>query len=208
MGCHAAINALAVARSICRSDESACVMVCCVELCSLHLGYGWSMDRVVANALFADAAGAVVVSNSDDARQWEIVETASVVLPESQSQMTWTITDHGFAMTLSPDVPKLVESHVGAWCKAWLGESASSIDKVNHWAIHPGGPKVLTAAARGLAIEESHLATSQQVLRDHGNVSSATVLLILDRLRAASGSCVSLAFGPGLVMEGLLLRRA
>jgi predicted naringenin-chalcone synthase len=208
MGCHAAINALAVARSIARADSDARVLVACVELCSLHLSYGRSMEKIVANALFADGAASVVVGQSDDASRWELVSTSSQLLPvDTRADMGWTIGDVGFEMTLSPRVPEMVESGIRAWCDDWLGRAGSSVETVERWAIHPGGPKVLTSAARGLGIEPSQVEVSRDVLREHGNMSSTTVLFILERLASTTGDVAMLAFGPGLTMEGALLRR-
>lgn len=207
MGCHAALNAIETARSIARADPDARVLVCCVELCSLHLAYAWEMQRIVSNALFADGAAAVVIGQSDEAGRWEIVETASLLIPDSKPDMGWVIGDNGFEMTLSPHVPARVEAGIRAWCDAWLAEAGTNVEAIDHWAVHPGGPKVLCAAASGLGIDPLHLSVSRDVLREFGNMSSGTVLFILDRLDASRGQCVSLAFGPGLVMEGLLLRR-
>lgn len=207
MGCHAALNAIEVARLIARSSPEARVLVCCVELCSLHLAYGWEMHQIVSNALFADGAAAVVVGQSEDERCWSVIESASHLLPGTRPDMGWTIGDHGFEMTLSSQVPAHVKSHLRGWCEAWLGEAGTNVESIDHWAIHPGGPKVLDAAADGLRIDRARLALSRAVLRDHGNMSSGTVLFILERLGMATGQCVLLAFGPGLVMEGLLLCR-
>lgn len=207
MGCHAALNAIETARSIARSSPEARVLVCCVELCSLHLAYGWEMQQIVANALFADGSAAVVIGRSGDERGWAVIESASYLLPDTKPDMGWTIGDHGFAMTLSSQVPAHVRTHLRSWCDAWLGEAGTNIASIDHWLVHPGGPKVLDAAAESLAIDPARLSLSREVLRDHGNMSSGTVLFILQRLGAAAGQCVVLAFGPGLVLEGLLLRR-
>ena len=207
MGCHAALNAIEVARSIARASSEARVLICCVELCSLHLAYGWEMQKIVSNALFADGAASLVIGQSDDASRWRIVETASFLMPDTKREMGWTIGDNGFAMTLSPHVPAQVEANIRGWCDAWLGEAGANVEAIDHWAIHPGGPRVLCAAAAGLKIDAARLQVSRDVLREHGNMSSTTVLFILQKLGDAKGNCVSLAFGPGLVMEGLLLRR-
>lgn len=207
MGCHAALNAVEAARAIAAGAPDARVLVCCVELCSLHLAYEWEMQRIVSNALFADGAASVVIGRSDDSQQWEIVESASFLLPDTKRDMGWTVGDDGFKMTLSPAVPTHVQRHIRTWCDAWLGEAGTKVESIDHWAIHPGGPKVLCGAAEGLQINPALLDVSRDVLREHGNMSSGTVLFILERLAYARGQCVSLAFGPGLIMEGVLLRR-
>jgi predicted naringenin-chalcone synthase len=211
MGCHAAINALMVARRVAMSDASARVLVVCVELCSLHLGYGWNLDRVIANALFSDGAGACVVGaavgRSDRKSMARIVGGSSWLVPDSSSDMAWRVGERGFEMTLSARVPGRVGAGVRAWCEGWLDRYGLGVEAVRHWAVHPGGPKVLDATASGLGLSEDRLEVSRRVLRDVGNVSSVTVILILERMLRAGlrGPCVAMAFGPGLMMEGLLV---
>jgi predicted naringenin-chalcone synthase len=214
MGCHAAFNALGAARNIVRADPAARVLVCCVELCTLHFAYGWAPERLVANALFGDGAAAAVVgsaaSASDDNRaHWQLRDTASLLLPDSLDAMTWRIGDHGFEMTLSPELPAMVEKRLRPWCEEWLAASGLTVADISRWAIHPGGPKILTAAAAALGIGEESLRYSRAVLAAHGNMSSATILFVLNSMtQDTQGPCVALGFGPGLMMEGMLLERA
>jgi predicted naringenin-chalcone synthase len=209
MGCHAAFNALGAARSIVRADPSARVLACCVELCSLHFAYGWAPGKLVANALFGDGAAAAVVGNGEaETENWELRDSASLLLPDSLDAMTWRIGDHGFEMTLSPELPAMVEARLRPWCEEWLGKNGLAIADIPRWAIHPGGPKILTAAAAALGIGEESLKYSREVLAAHGNMSSATILFVLNAMaKDAEGPCVALGFGPGLMMEGMLLER-
>jgi predicted naringenin-chalcone synthase len=214
MGCHAAFNALAAARDAVLADPEALVLVCCVELCTLHFAYGWNTESLVANGLFGDGSAAVVVGRSLPASDapaggWRLCATASQLLPESLDAMTWSIGDHGFSMTLSPEVPALIGRHLRSWCDQWLGEHELTVADIKSWAIHPGGPKVLTAAAKALGLENSSLRCSHEILAEHGNMSSTTVLFLLQRLASweATGPCVALGFGPGLMAEGMLLER-
>lgn len=217
MGCHAAFNALAVASAIVTADPAAVVLVCCVELCTLHLGYGDDAQRIVANALFADGAAAAVVGSpltsgrrpGRSAGAWAIHAFASTLVPGTIDAMTWHIGDNGFEMTLSSALPSIVERGVGAWCENWLREAGLSPEGVDAWAVHPGGPKVLSAATAGLNLEAAALKRSRDVLARHGNMSSTTILFILRDLLAdvpVGGTCVALGFGPGLTMEGMALR--
>jgi predicted naringenin-chalcone synthase len=121
--------------------------------------------------------------------------------------MTWRIGDHGFRMTLSARVPELIETHLRAWTECWLEAHGLSLPDVASWAVHPGGPRILTSVQRALGLDPSHAAVSKEVLAEHGNMSSATVLFILERLKAvdAPRPCVAMAFGPGLVVEALLI---
>ena len=222
MGCHGALNGLRVASSLAGSDPDTRVLLCCVELCSLHLGYGWDADTLVANALFADGAAALVgvgvnggsptdpdASAPRRARRpaWRVAASGTLLLPDSADAMTWRIGDHGFRMSLSARVPDLVRAHVPAWLRGWLAEQGVGFEEVRTWAVHPGGPRVLSAFAQGAGLDRDAFSASREVLAEYGNMSSATLLFILHRLReaGAEGPMVALAFGPGLVVEAALL---
>lgn len=208
MGCHGALNGLRVASSFVGADASARVLVCSVELCSLHLAYGWDSERLIANALFADGAAAVVGVPADGEQEgWTMAASGTVLLPDSADAMSWRIGDHGFRMTLSPRVPDLIREHMGGWIRGWLQDQGLALEDVRSWAVHPGGPRVLTAFGQSVGMEKGAFSVSQEVLAEHGNMSSATILFILDRLRrsGAEGPCVAVAFGPGLVAEVALL---
>lgn len=207
MGCHAALNGLRVMKAFTDADPHACALMSAVELCSLHQQYGWNPDRVVSNALFADGAAAVVGRNTDhDEECWRLVASGSTVIPDTVDAMSWRIGDHGFQMTLSPRVPELIRQNLKPWIDEWLAASGLTIGDVGCWAVHPGGPKVLTATAEAAGFEPELLAPSREVLAEYGNMSSPTVLFIIDRLRqnGARLPCVSLAFGPGLTIEAAL----
>jgi predicted naringenin-chalcone synthase len=218
MGCHAALNGLRIARSFALDDPSAVPLVCAVELCTLHFAYGWDPDMLVANALFADGASAVVGRGGPEAetggpggasRSWPIAATGTLLMAASEEAMTWRIGDHGFRMTLSARVPDLIEEHLGGWLADWLGEHGHRIADIRSWAVHPGGPRILDAVERTLGLERGATAASRAVLAAHGNMSSATVVFILDRMRegGAEVPCVALAFGPGLAVEAVLFGR-
>jgi predicted naringenin-chalcone synthase len=211
MGCHGAINGLRVARALAAEDSGAVVLVCAVELCSLHFHYGQDPDKIVANALFADGAAAAVVGSAplrDGRDGWVLAATGSRLIDGSEEAMTWRIGDHGFEMTLSARVPGFIEEHLPAWIGRWLDGQGVSIGEVGCWAIHPGGPRVLSAVVASLGLSESAAAASRGVLAEHGNMSSPTILFILSRLRQEGlpGPCVAIGFGPGLVIEAALFR--
>jgi predicted naringenin-chalcone synthase len=210
MGCHAAINALRVAMAFAKSDPEAVVLVCCVEVCSLHFQGGESRDAMLANALFADGAAAAVVTGHppEDADGIVLDTTASQFLPDSTDLMTWTVTDDGFRMTLDPAVPDRLESSVGGWVEEWLEGQGLAIPGIGAWAIHPGGPQILDAVRDALGVDESMCASSRGILARHGNMSSPTILFVLDELirSGAPRPWGVLAFGPGLGAEGLLIR--
>lgn len=210
MGCHGALNGLRVADSIVRADGEALALVCAVELCSLHFAYGWDPDMLVPNALFSDGAGAAVVragDGEDVGADWRVAATGTHRFPDSADAMTWRIGDHGFRMTLSARVPDLIEGQVGDWLEGWLAESGLRVGDVGSWAVHPGGPRLLTSIERAAELDREQTEVSRTVLSQHGNMSSATILFILDRLWRDSAPlpCVALAFGPGLVVEAVLI---
>ncbi len=209
MGCHGAINGLRVVCALTGADPAARVLLCAVELCSLHMRYGWDPDRVVANALFADGAAAVVAASSlGGARNgWNVKATGSCLIPDSSDAMSWDIGDHGFEMSLSPRVPDLIAEHLRPWIEQWLARQGLCMRSVGSWAIHPGGPRILSAAERALELAPDATEVSREVLAECGNMSSPTVLFILERLRNrdALRPCIALAFGPGLVVEAVLL---
>ena len=209
MGCHGTLNGLRVAHAFLTADPSACVLLCSLELCSLHHQYGWDADKIVANALFADgAAAAVAVSGkSSSQHQYQVVASGSIVIDDSEDAMSWRIGNEGFVMTLSPLVPDLICQHLRPWLETWLAHHRLSLSDVGSWAVHPGGPRILSAVREATGLSHTALDTSHQVLADHGNMSSATILFILDRLCKAEAPrpCVALAFGPGLTIEAALL---
>jgi len=208
MGCHGALNGLRVANAYCKADPKARVLLCAVELCSIHYHYGWQPDKVVANALFADGAAALVGSAKPIPSGWHVAATGSCLIPDSAKMMGWTIGNFGFEMTLSRKIPDLIAANLRPWLTEWLGQQGLSMETVGSWAVHPGGPKILTAVEEGLDLPRDALATSRAVYAECGNMSSPTVLFILDRMRMANASrpCVMLGFGPGLVAEAVLWR--
>ncbi|HEX9698614.1 MAG TPA: type III polyketide synthase [Acidobacteriota bacterium] len=209
MGCHGALNGLRVAASFVEADPAAIVLVCSVELCTLHFFYGWDAEKIVANALFADGAAAVVgAAPSAAGGGWTSVGHGTLLLPGSADAMTWRIGDHGFHMTLSPRVPELIRGQVADWLGDWLGEHDLTIEAVRSWAVHPGGPRILSAFGDAIGLDSGALATSREVLSEFGNMSSATLVFILERLRArnAPRPCVAVGFGPGMVIETALLQ--
>ncbi len=208
MGCHGALNGLRVARAFAESDPEARVLVCAAELCSLHFRQGAESERFVANALFADGAAAVVGAAEwpDRPAAWRLAASGSYLAPDSAEAIGWRIGDHGFDMELSPRVAGMIAEHLGPWLESWLARQGLGLEDVASWAVHPGGPRILESVRETLDLEESATSVSREVLAECGNMSSPTVLFILDRLRQrrAALPCVALAFGPGLVIEAAL----
>jgi predicted naringenin-chalcone synthase len=209
MGCHGALNGLRVARAFVDAEPEARVLLCPVELCVLHYFYSWDPQKVIANAIFADGAAAVVGVHDSHAPAdaWRVTATGSCLIPDSREVMSWTIGDHGFEMTLSKRVPELIRKNVRPWMEKWLAGQCLQVESIRSWAIHPGGPRILEAAAASLGLGEDMITVSRDIFAAYGNMSSPTVLFIIERLRQqhAPLPCVALGFGPGLVAEAVLL---
>jgi predicted naringenin-chalcone synthase len=212
MGCYAAIPGLgAVADHVTARGRPGVAL--CLELTSLHLQPP-TTDRgqIVSHALFGDAAAAVVVVPGPPPGQGlEVVDIAAVTDPATADHMTWDVTDLGFRMGLSPDVPAVLARHVRVMISTLLDRHGWTVADVDGWAVHPGGPRILSTVAEQLDLPDGALDASLQVLAERGNCSSATVLLVLDRLRAAGRPragrpLVAMAFGPGLTLYAALLR--
>jgi predicted naringenin-chalcone synthase len=213
MGCYAALPGLGTAADfvVARGRPA---MLLCTELPSLHvqrapgrLAAG-GMDQLVAHALFADAAAAAVLAPAGPG--WEVVDIEACTDTDTSDLMTWEVTDTGFRMGLSPRVPDVLARHVGPAVTRLLSRSGLAVDDIAGWAVHPGGPRILDVVADRLGLPDDALSCSAGVLRDYGNCSSATVLLVLERLLArqftAGDTIVLLAFGPGLTLYVTLLR--
>jgi alkylresorcinol/alkylpyrone synthase len=211
MGCHGAINALRVAHGLASADLRHRVLVCAVELCTVHYAFQWSNERMLGNALFGDGAGAVVLSAADCSRagtqrRWRLAATGSYVFPSTAEAMTWSIGNYGFVMTISTELPMLIQQNLHEWLAGWLESQGLELSDVQSWAIHPGGPRIVEAVQAAMGLRAEQTAVSRKVLETHGNMSSATVLFILQSLleRGNKPPCVMLGFGPGLVAEAAL----
>lgn len=216
MGCYAAVNALRLADGMCRADPAARVLVVSVELCTLHFQKSHDPDDLVSNALFSDGAAACLVTSQP------LAEAPSLVLrafhcglaPEGEQDMAWHIGDFGFEMTLSGYVPALIERGIGQLTADLLKDLPVRREDIRHFALHPGGRKILEAIEQALGLSKHDNHHAYQVLRDYGNMSSATVLFVLRELLAAAtpadngAPVLSCAFGPGLTMEAMLLEIA
>jgi len=210
MGCHGALNGLRVAKAYADSIPDACVLVCSVELCSLHYQYGWNGDWLVANAIFADGAAAIVGGGQprSPSDEWMLSASGASLLEDSAELMAWRIGNHGFEMSLSARVPGVIERELRPWLDGWLASQGTPVDQIASWALHPGGPRILEACAQAIGIKREDYAVSQEVLGEFGNMSSPTIIFILDRLRRrhAPRPCLAIGFGPGLAVEAALFR--
>lgn len=212
MGCYAGFSTLKVANTICLADPNALVLVVHVELCSIHVHFEPDADTLIANSLFADGASAALVGTRahidvSDGFPLEIKGSGAFLLPNGEEDMTWSIGDAGFRMTLSPRVPFLLHKHLPQAFATFLAEQNADREHVAYWAIHPGGPAILEKAIKALALQPQDVDIPRDVLRTCGNMSSATIWFIFDRVRkeATAGLVYACGFGPGLTLESALL---
>ncbi|MEJ0018022.1 MAG: type III polyketide synthase [Acetobacteraceae bacterium] len=206
MGCFAAVNALKLARHIVRSEPDARVLVINLELSSLHLQEQWELEKMLSFLLFGDGCGACLVSAEPVGLALDHFHAA--VIPRSAELITWHIGDQGFEMHLSGQVPGRI--------RRWLREHGASLlggrqaGDIPLWAVHAGGRSILDAVQHGLALNPEALRFSRDVLRDFGNMSSATLVFVLERILRASpatGDGLAVAFGPGLTVETFAFHR-
>lgn len=208
MGCAAAFPALRTATAISDARPGAVVLVACAELCSLHIRSSRDPEQIVASAVFGDGAGAAIVSSAEPRggrAALEAVEFSTAITSEGESDMDWTIGDRGFEMRLTAEVPRIIGREIAGVVEAMLHGGDPHAD-VDAWAVHPGGRSVLDRVQGGVDLPDEAMAHSRAVLRDFGNMSSATILFILQRILAdeslGEGARVAgLCFGPGLTVE-------
>ncbi len=204
MGCYAAIPGLAAVGDFVTARSRPAVLLCC-ELTSLHVQPAVrDLEQVVAHALFSDAAAAVVLEPGAG-RGRRLAGVVARTDPSTSDHMTWDVTDLGFRMGLSPRVPDVLSRHVGDVVTELLDGAGLQVEDVAGWAVHPGGPRILDVVRDELGLTEAQIGTSRRVLAEHGNCSSATVLLVLQELADVDGPVVVMAFGPGLTLYAALL---
>lgn len=207
MGCYAAINALKQARHIVRSEPNARVLVVNIELCTIHLKETTDLEKLLSFCLWGDGCAASIVSA--DPTGVALDSFHAIIAPNSRELMTWSVRDDGFDMVLSGQVPGAIHEILGSKVDEILQSTA--IAEIDLWAVHPGGKSVLDAVERALSLPCEALAASREVLRSKGNMSSATVMFVLEAMLAerepAQRGC-AMAFGPGLTAETMLFHTA
>jgi alpha-pyrone synthase len=204
MGCYAAINALKLARHIVRSEPASRVLTLNLELCTLHLHETTDLEEILSFLLFGDGCAAALISTDPVGVRMDSFTAALV--PDTAELIRWNIREQGFDMVLSGGVPGAIRGGLARARSSFLDESP-----IDLWAVHPGGRTVLDAVEAALDLPPPALAVSRGVLSDFGNMSSSTVMFVLDRLMrdAAPGSSgCAMAFGPGLVAETMRFRMA
>jgi predicted naringenin-chalcone synthase len=217
MGCYGAFPALTRAREAAAYQPGRTALVLAVELCSLHLQDDDSLENMVVSALFADGAAAVLIGTPDAAGAGatahgpRLLDAATYCDYATFDHMAFHVTDHGFQMRLSAYVPDVLAANIEAFIDPFLARNGLCRDNIAFWGVHPGGSKILDYLQRRLGLDDAQMAYSRAVLRDYGNMSSPTILFVLDQIqrlgRPAPGDYgLLMAFGPGLTMEAALIR--
>jgi alpha-pyrone synthase len=203
MGCYAAINALKAARHIVRSEPDARVLLMSLELCSLHMQETQDLEQLLAFLVFADGCAAYLVSAQPQGLA--IDNFLSLSIPATNHLITWRIGEQGFDMQLSGKLPAELRIAVAAASsQITRGNDPSSIEL---WAVHPGGRTILDAVEQGMGLRADALSDSRGILLNYGNMSSATVMFVLQQImqhaRPGQRGC-AMSFGPGVTAETML----
>jgi predicted naringenin-chalcone synthase len=210
MGCYAGIIALKTAFHIARSQPDAVVLVAGVELCTLHYQKNEKPDQLVANAIFGDGAAAAIISAAQEGGKLRLTDFYAEYDPAGGSDMIWTIGNLGFDLRLSADVPRLIKENLpGVMQRMWTSTGLKQ-EEIEIYALHPGGVKILEACEHALKISREQNAISYEILKEYGNMSSVTVLFVLQKhldsfsTKDKGKKLLASAFGPGLTMESMI----
>jgi len=214
MGCNAAYPALNLADMITKTDDNAKVLIVCVELCTLHFQAVDNNDNLLANTIFGDGAAAVVVISDKAAKKnhqsgLSISGFYSLLLNKGKSLMGWNITPVNFEMVLDSGIPEFIGNEVNEIVRKASEKLKINPSAIDKWAIHPGGKKILDSIKKQMQLSDSNMQYSYKVLSDYGNMSSPTILFVLNEImqaeHAAGETLFSIGFGPGLSIETALL---
>jgi predicted naringenin-chalcone synthase len=208
MGCYAAIHALKLADALCKADAAANVVIVCTELCTLHFQKESSADNITSTLLFGDGCAAALIQSKESKEKGIALQNFySDVTFKGKKDMSWKLSSKGFLMTLSGYVPDLVKEDFDSLVIKALENASINKTDITHWCIHPGGKKILEAIEKSIALAPGSLAYSYQILKEYGNMSSPTILFVLQKILQelqegkADATIFGAAFGPGLTME-------
>jgi predicted naringenin-chalcone synthase len=211
MGCFAAFPVLRVAMDSLAARPDELVLVNASEYSSLHYHDTPDPEQVVIHGLFGDASCSVVLGSAPDGEGIQLIRSHTEQLYETHELMGWQMHNDGFRMTLSPFVPFVLAENIHTFLEKLLEPEGLDVPDVKHWLIHPGGPKILEMLGKQLKLDKAQLRPSWHVLSEFGNCGAVTVLLVLEELlktekpqRGEYG--VMMGFGPGLTVEGMLIR--
>ena len=210
LGCNAAFPALKIADSIVKSHNDARVLVVSVELCTLHFQPKNDSDNLLSNTIFGDGAAAVIMVSESMAiehhlKGFSLTGFYPILLKRGKELMGWNITSVNFEMILAAGVSEFLGEELEQLMVAVSEKLNLTIDTIHHWAVHPGGKKILDTVQHGLQLTNNELRHSYKVLYDYGNMSSPTILFVLNEIfkgNPNSGETVfAMGFGPGISIE-------
>ena len=210
LGCNAAFPALKIADSIVKSHTDARVLIVSVELCTLHFQPKNNSDNLLSNTIFGDGAAAVIMVSESMAiehnlKGFSLTGFYPILLKRGKGLMGWNITSINFEMILAAGVPEFLGEELEQVMKAVYEKLNLTIETIHHWAIHPGGKKILDIVQRGLQLKNNELRYSYEVLNNYGNMSSPTILFVLNEIfksNPVNGETVfAMGFGPGISIE-------
>ena len=215
MGCNAAFHALKIADMILQTEKEAKVLVVCTELCTIHFQPKNDHDNLLSNTIFGDGSAAVVLCSDSDAetkglKGLRIDGFYGILLEEGKDLMGWNITPQNFEMILNARIPEFIGNELGMIIHKAGKKLNIQPGDIQHWAIHPGGKKILDTIKQQLQLSEEEMSYSYKVLNDFGNMSSPTILFVLNELlqKKNEGAVFTIGFGPGLSIETALLHHA
>jgi predicted naringenin-chalcone synthase len=217
MGCYGAFPGMRRASEAVRANPGSLAMMLSIELCSVHLQFDQSSENVVSTALFSDGAAMALIGDEAAASRVQgtlgprIIDARTHCDYSTLDQMSFKVTDTGFRMYLSSYVPDLLAAQVGGFVDGLLAANGIEREDVRYWGIHPGSTKIIDLVQAQLGLNDEQVEPSHNVLYNHGNMSSATILFVLDYIQRCNHPepddyGVLLAFGPGLTMEGMLVQ--
>jgi len=205
LGCNAAFHALKIADLIIKSDAKAKVLIVCVELCTLHFQPKNDHDNLLSNTIFGDGAAAVIITSDDSDKKGIFMKGFySLLLNKGKNLMGWNITPTNFEMILDAQIPQVIGDEINDVLLKGCQKLNIKNDSITKWAIHPGGKKIVDVIKNKLQLSESDTKASYKVLNEFGNMSSPTILFVMDELikESKSGDTIfSIGFGPGLSIE-------
>lgn len=211
MGCNAAIIALKQADTICNNNPNAQVLVVCTELCTLHFQKQYTDDYILSNSIFADGSAAVIVSARPTTDYFkkpvQISRFDSLIVHNGYKDMAWQLSETGFLMNLTSYVSSIIKENI----KPMMDAIGLKANDVQHWAVHPGGKRIIDDFEDALGLEQPQLFHSYDVLKNFGNMSSPTILFVLKQLlenntQKSNDRVFTAAFGPGLSVETMQLQ--
>lgn len=214
LGCNAAFYALKTADLIAQTDQNAKVLMVCVELCTLHFQAKNNNDNLLSNTLFGDGAAAAIITSGVPEgfknQSLSIEGFYSLLLDKGKDLMEWNITPLNFEMVLSSKLPQLIGDEIGTIMNNFRSQFKLPLNGIQNYAVHPGGKKILDAVHENLHLDEDDLSLSYKVLNQYGNMSSPTILFILNEFlnqkNKSNETLFAVGFGPGITIETALLK--